>query len=85
MFHYQVGSLEEEPAVLARHLVDRGRRTIAVIHDHSPVGRRYAEFFEQARGLLGLEVTGSAAISPLAQDASALVSRLRAAEPDGLL
>ena len=85
MFHYQVGSLEEEPAVLARHLVDQGRRTVAVIHDHSPVGRRYAEFFEQARGLLGLEVTGTAAISPLAQDASALVSRLRTAEPDALL
>ena len=85
MFHYQVGSLEEEPAVLARHLVDQGRRTVAVIHDHSPVGRRYADFFEQARGLLALEVTGTAAISPLAQDASALVSRLRAADPDGLL
>src|SRR5438132_3160545 len=78
MFHYQIGSLEEEPAVLARYLVDQGRRTVAVIYDHSPVGRRYAEFFEQARGLLGLEVTGTAAISPLAQDASALVSRLRA-------
>jgi ABC-type branched-subunit amino acid transport system substrate-binding protein len=85
MFHYQVGSLEEEPAVLARHLVDEGRRTVAVIHDHSPVGRRYAEFFEQARGLVGLEVTGSASIAPLAEDAAALVSRLRAAEPDALL
>ena len=85
MFHYQVGSLEEEPAVLARHLVDQGRQTVAVIHDHSPVGRRYAEFFDQARGLLGLEVTGTAAIAPLAQDAGALVSRLRAAAPDALL
>ena len=85
MFHYQVGSLEEEPAVLARYLVDEGRRTVAVIHDHSPVGRRYAEFFEQARGLVGLEVTGSASIAPLAEDATSLVSRLRAAEPDALL
>ena len=85
MFHYQVGSLEEEPAVLARHLVDEGRRTVAVIHDHSPVGRRYAEFFEQARGLVGLEVTGSASIAPLAEDATAIVARLRAAEPDALL
>jgi ABC-type branched-subunit amino acid transport system substrate-binding protein len=85
MFHYQVGSLEEEPAVLAGHLLDRGLRTVAVIHDHSPVGRRYAEFFDQARVLLGLEVTGTAAISPLAQDAGALVRRLRAGSPDALV
>jgi branched-chain amino acid transport system substrate-binding protein len=85
MFHYQVGSLEEEPAVLARHLVDSGRRTVAVIHDHSPVGRRYAEFFEQARALVGLEIAGAASIAPLADDASALVARLRAAGPDALV
>jgi ABC-type branched-subunit amino acid transport system substrate-binding protein len=85
MFHYQVGSLEEEPAVLARHLVDRGLGAVAVVHDHSPVGRRYAEFFDQARGLLDLAVTGTAAISPLAQDAGTLVRRLRVADPDALL
>jgi ABC-type branched-subunit amino acid transport system substrate-binding protein len=85
MFHYQIGSLEEEPAVLAQHLVDTGRRSVAVIHDHSPVGQRFAEFFEQARGLVGLEVTGSAAIAPLADDATDLVARLRGADPDALL
>jgi ABC-type branched-subunit amino acid transport system substrate-binding protein len=85
MFHYQIGSLEEEPAVLARHLAESGRRTVAVIHDHSPVGQRFAEFFEQARSLVGLEVVGSAAIAPLADDAADLVARLRAADPDALL
>jgi ABC-type branched-subunit amino acid transport system substrate-binding protein len=85
MFHYQVGSLEEEPAVLAGHLADQGRRTVAVIHDHSPVGQRFAEFFDQARALLDLEVTGSAAIAPLAEDVSAIVKRLRAAGPDALV
>src|SRR3954468_21693469 len=36
MFHYQVGSLEEEPAVLAAHLRDRGLRRPAIVHDRSP-------------------------------------------------
>src|SRR5262249_7484357 len=46
MFHYQVGSLEEEPAVLVDLLRSRGVRRVAVIHDRSPVGRHYADWFE---------------------------------------
>src|SRR5579862_5095873 len=46
MFHYQVGSLEEEPPVLAQRMVERGLRRAAVVFDQSPVGRRYAECFE---------------------------------------
>jgi len=85
MFHYQVGSLEEEPPVLAARMVARGFRRAAVIFDQSPVGRRYAECFESARARLGLEVTGTASISALAEDATALLERLRAAEPDVLV
>jgi ABC-type branched-subunit amino acid transport system substrate-binding protein len=85
MFHYQVGSLEEEPAVLAEHLAGRDYRTAAVIHDHSPVGSRYAEFFDLACGPIGIEVTGRAAISPLAEDARPLVERLAAGRPDALV
>src|SRR4051795_8681339 len=48
MSHYQVGSLEEEPPMLAQRLADRGLRSCAVISDQSPVGRRYAEAFEGA-------------------------------------
>ena len=50
-----------------------GLRRAAVIFDQSPVGRRYAECFEAARARLGLEVTGTASISPLAEDAEALL------------
>ena len=85
MFHYQVGSLEEEPPVLAARMVARGLRRAAVIFDQSPVGRRYAECFESARARLGLEVTGTASISPLAEDATDLLVPLRAAEPDVLV
>jgi branched-chain amino acid transport system substrate-binding protein len=85
MFHYQVGSLEEEPPVLAARMVTRGLRRAAVVFDQSPVGRRYAECFESARARLGLEVTGTASISALAEDATDLLARLRAAEPDVLV
>jgi branched-chain amino acid transport system substrate-binding protein len=85
MFHYQVGSLEEEPPMLAARMVERGFRSAAVIADQSPVGRRYAEAFEAARGRLGLEVTGSAAISPLTENVVDVVARLRASGPDVLV
>jgi branched-chain amino acid transport system substrate-binding protein len=85
MFHYQVGSLEEEPPVLAARAVKRGFKRVAVIFDQSPVGRRYAEFFEAARGRLGLEVTGAASISSLAEDATEPLARLQQSNPDVLV
>jgi ABC-type branched-subunit amino acid transport system substrate-binding protein len=85
MFHYQIGSLEEEPPVLAARMVARGLQRAAVLFDQSPVGRRYAECFEAARGRLGLAVTATASISPLAEDAESLLVRLRDSGPDVLV
>ena len=85
MFHYQVGSLEEEPAVLARHLAATGRTSVALVHDHSPVGRRYADAFDEARSGVGLDVVGRAAVSPVAEDAGDLVERLRRGGPDAVV
>jgi ABC-type branched-subunit amino acid transport system substrate-binding protein len=85
MFHYQVGSLEEEPAVLAEHLVRRSLRSAAVVHDHSPVGRRYAEFFAESCGRLDVEIAGTAAISPLSEDVGPTVARLRVSDPEVLV
>jgi ABC-type branched-subunit amino acid transport system substrate-binding protein len=85
MFHYQIGSLEEEPPLLARRLVERGLQSAAVIHDHSPVGLRYAECFEEARALHGLETTGVAAIPPLSDNLQPVVARLRDTGPDALV
>src|SRR3954470_7286840 len=85
MFHYQVGSLEEEPPVLAARMQARGLQRAAVLFDQSPVGRRYAECFEAARARLGLEVTGTASIAPLAEDAEALLTQLRGGNPDVLV
>jgi ABC-type branched-subunit amino acid transport system substrate-binding protein len=85
MFHYQVGSLEEEPIVLAERMVTRGLRRAAILFDQSPVGRGYVEAFEAARARLALEVTGTATVSPLAEDASDVLARLRTGEPDVLV
>jgi branched-chain amino acid transport system substrate-binding protein len=85
MFHYQIGSLEEEPPMIAERLVARGLRSCALISDQSPVGRRYAESFEGARGRLGLDVTGSATISPLTETLVDVVARLREGSPDALV
>ena len=85
MFHYQVGSLEEEPIVLARHLAKVGRNSVAVAHDASPVGRRYAECFADAAVAYGIAITGQAAVAPLAEDVTPEVARLRAGAPGGLV
>jgi branched-chain amino acid transport system substrate-binding protein len=85
MFHYQVGSLEEEPSVLVGHLLRQGHSGVAVAHDHSPVGRRYAEFFAEACASAGVDITSAAAVSPLAEDLTPTVRRLRASDPAALV
>ena len=84
-FHYQVGSLEEEPVLLAQRLAARGLRRPAGVFERSPVGRRFFEYFEASTDGAGLEVAGTATISPVTEDATAVLARLRAAEPDGLV
>ena len=85
MFHYQVGSLAEEPIVLAEHLRQRQLRSAVVIHDRSPVGVGYASAFETACERTGVEVVGRTAISPLATEAGSVVDRLRQAKPEALV
>ena len=67
-FHYQLGSLEEEPYVLARHLVGRGLRSVALVHDASPIGRRYTSYFDEACATFGIEQLGRTVVSPLTED-----------------
>ena len=85
MFHYPVGSLGEEPAVLVQHLVTQGCTSLAAVYDNSPVGRGYAEYLAEAAEAAGLEVTGSAAVAPLAEDVGPAVHRLRAGDPAALV
>lgn len=86
MFHYQVGSLEEEPVLLAEHLRAEGCRRIAVLHDDTPVGVNYSTWLDRAVAPTGLpEVAHRAAVSALADDLRPAVQAALAVEPDALL
>ncbi len=56
-----------------------------MVFDRSPVGRRYAEWFEASTAGAGLEVAGTATVSPVAEDLQPVVERLRGLEPDALV
>jgi ABC-type branched-subunit amino acid transport system substrate-binding protein len=81
VFHYQVGSLEEEPSVIAAHLASRRLASVAVVYDDSPVGRGYFDFFSAT----GVAVRDSAVISVLSTDLLSVLEQLRAAAPDALV
>jgi branched-chain amino acid transport system substrate-binding protein len=85
MFHYQIGSLEEEPPLLANHLASLGHRRIALIQDRSPIGSRYGSFFESAAERLDLRITSKTLISPIATDLSEVVGDVRGGEIDALM
>jgi branched-chain amino acid transport system substrate-binding protein len=85
MFHYQVGSLEEEPVILAEYLQGIGATRSALCYDHSPVGRRYAECFVDACGALGIDLVAQRAVSPLSEDLTAVIEAVAAAGPDSLV
>ena len=85
MFHYQIGSLEEEPHLLANHLATLGHRRIALIQDRSPIGNRYGSFFESAAERLDLRITSKTLISPIATDLSEVVGDVRRGEIDALM
>ena len=84
MFHYQVGSLEEEPYLLAARLVEHGHRRVLVVQDRSPIGNRYGSFFEDAAGRLGLEIGARELVSPVLADIGPVVDRLRRHDCDAL-
>jgi ABC-type branched-subunit amino acid transport system substrate-binding protein len=81
MFHYQVGSLEEEPAFLALHLMQSGLRRIALVDDDSIVGRRYVEFFAEAATRFGITVAQQSDRG----DLKTLIPRMRTGEPQAVL
>lgn len=85
MFHYQIGSLEEEPFLIADHCRAQGLATVVVVQDRSPIGNRYGAFFEQAAERRGLGIVARTLISPVAEDLRQVVADLRARPADGLV
>ncbi len=78
MFHYQIGSLEEEAYVIARHLVARGARRIVVVEEQSIIGREYNEFLHDAAAIYGLELVAVVPLSASGDDGAEAVARLDA-------
>jgi ABC-type branched-subunit amino acid transport system substrate-binding protein len=85
MFHLQVGSHEDESLLLARYFASTGARRIGVVFDRSPIGRRYASFFESECEVLGLELTARVPLGPLAEDATREVETVSASGADALV
>jgi ABC-type branched-subunit amino acid transport system substrate-binding protein len=85
MFHLQVGSHEEESVLLARHVASLDVRRVAVIFDRSPIGRRYAAFFDSECEALGLELTARVGIAPLAEDATNEVAAAKTSGAEALV
>jgi ABC-type branched-subunit amino acid transport system substrate-binding protein len=84
-FHFQIGSLEDEPAFLAAHLAARGLTRVALIQDSSYIGRRMSEFFEDACAVAGLTLVGRTMTPVDVIDARDAVATVRATNPDALI
>jgi ABC-type branched-subunit amino acid transport system substrate-binding protein len=84
LFHYQIGSLEDEPSLLVGDLARRGCRRVALIHDTTAVGVRMADFFAAAAPAAGCEVTVSELVDPDGLRATAAVSAARHTTADSL-
>jgi ABC-type branched-subunit amino acid transport system substrate-binding protein len=85
MFHLQVGSHEEESVLLARHVAGLGIERVAVVYDRSPIGRRYAAFFDAECEALGLELTARVGITPLADAATEQVAAAQTSGAEALV
>jgi ABC-type branched-subunit amino acid transport system substrate-binding protein len=84
-FHFQIGSLEDEPSFLAAYLARRGLRRVALLQDSSHIGRRKAEFFEQACSSYGLDLVSRAVVAVDEPEVTGAMAAARAVEPDALV
>ncbi|HXY95061.1 MAG TPA: ABC transporter substrate-binding protein [Acidimicrobiia bacterium] len=85
MFHYQVGSLEDEPFVIARYLADHGLRRIALVREDSFIGRQYASFFDDAVLVSGLELLGTVDLDVSGGNGAEAVAGVEALAPDAVV
>ncbi|MFM8302882.1 MAG: ABC transporter substrate-binding protein [Actinomycetota bacterium] len=84
-FHFQIGSLEDEPSFLAAHLLARDLRRIALIHDTSYIGRRMADFFHDACAASGLALVARTSAPTNDPDVRDAVGVARTTAPDALV
>ena len=85
MFHYQVGSLEDEPFVIARRIAARGHHRVALVREDSFIGRQYASFFEDAVLVSGLDLLGIHDLDVSGDNGDDVVAKLDALSPDAVV
>jgi ABC-type branched-subunit amino acid transport system substrate-binding protein len=85
MFQLQVGSHEEEPLLLARHLAQRDLRRCALVFERSAIGSRYAEFFEPACLAAGVETAVRSSVSSGEATLAAAADAALRAQPDAVV
>ena len=83
MFHFQIGSLEDEPALLIDHLVQRRLRRVVLVQDTSRVGERLAGFFRDAAAV-HCDLADHLRVEPDGSRMDATVASARRAEPDAI-
>lgn len=84
LFHFQIGSLEDEPSLLVDDLVRRRLARVALIQDTSRVGNRMAAFFGDAAAAAGCEVAAHALVEPDGTGTAPAVATARHPAPDAL-
>lgn len=84
-FHFQIGSLEDEPSFLAHHLEERGVHRVVLIQDSSYIGRRKSEYFEDACAATGLCLVGRTTLAVETDDARDAVETARNTKAEALV
>ena len=85
MFHFQIGSLEDEPYFIADHLAKKGIRRASLLHDRSYIGKRMAEFFEAAAEINGIDITTRTQVKDDGTNARAAVDAVFATDAEALV
>jgi branched-chain amino acid transport system substrate-binding protein len=84
LFHFQIGSLEDEPALLVDHLARRRQTRVVLVQDTSGVGERLAAFFRDAAAAARCELTAQLRVEPDGAGIGPVVGAARRAEPDAV-
>jgi ABC-type branched-subunit amino acid transport system substrate-binding protein len=85
MFHYQAGSLQDEPVYLAQLMARLGHKRVGLLQTEGPVGDQYYDAFRIAARPRGLEIVAHQFAHVHATDVTPQLRRLREAKPDCLL
>jgi ABC-type branched-subunit amino acid transport system substrate-binding protein len=84
-FHFQLGSLEEEPPVLLRYLIEKGIRRASLVYDDINIILQYADYLEVARRIHGIEIVARQAMIPEIEDARATIAAVAVPQAEALI